>query len=86
MNDLLSYVKEYALILIPVLYVVGMILKNIGNEIIPDKYIPIILLIIGIGSSMGLNGLGMDSLIQGVLVTGVTVYANQLFVQAKKDE
>lgn len=84
MNDLLSYVKEYALILIPVLYVVGMILKGLGS--IPDKYIPIILLIVGIGVSMGLNGLGMDSLIQGVLATGVTVYANQLFVQAKKDE
>jgi hypothetical protein len=84
MNDLLSYVNEYALILIPVLYVVGMILKGLGS--IPDKYIPVILLIVGIGASMGLNGLGMHSLIQGVLVTGVTVYANQLLVQAKKNE
>lgn len=84
MNDLTGYVKEYALILIPMLYVVGMILKGIGS--IPDKYIPLLLLIVGIGGAMGLNGLGMDSVIQGVLVTGVTVYANQLVVQSKKDD
>lgn len=84
MNDLLSYVSEYALILVPVLYVIGMILKGLGS--IPDKYIPIVLLIFGILGSMGLNGLGINSLIQGILVTGVTVYANQLLVQAKKDE
>lgn len=84
MNDLLSYVNEYALILIPVLYVVGMMLKGLGS--IPDKYIPIILLAVGILGSIGLNGLTVNSVIQGILVTGVTVYANQLLVQAKKDE
>ena len=85
MNDLLKYVNEYALILVPFLYVVGMILKGIGS--IPDRYIPLLLLVFGIAASMGLNGLNVQSLIQGVLVTGVTVYANQLFVvQSKKDE
>jgi hypothetical protein len=84
MNDLTSYVKEYALILIPMLYVIGMILKGIDN--IPDKYIPLLLLVVGVGGSVGLNGINMDSVIQGVLVTGVTVYANQLIVQSKKDD
>lgn len=84
MNDLLSYVNEYALILIPVLYIIGMILKGLGN--IPDKYIPLILVLIGILAAMALNGVNADSAIQGVLVTGVTVYVNQLLVQSKKSE
>ena len=85
MNDLLKYVNEYALILIPFLYVVGMILKSLGS--VPDRYIPVLLLLFGIASSMGLNGISIQSLIQGVLVTGVTVYTNQLLVvQLKKDE
>ena len=84
MNDLLSYIKEYALILIPVLYIIGMMLK--GLEIIPDKFIPLILLIFGIVGAAGVNGIGVDSVIQGVLVTGVTVYANQIVIQSKKDE
>lgn len=84
MKDLLSYVNEYALILIPVLYILGMILK--GLVIVPDKYIPLVLLIFGILGAMGMNGANMDSVIQGILVTGVTVYTNQLVIQSKKDE
>ena len=84
MNDLISYVNEYALIVIPVLYVIGMVLK--GLQLIPDKYIPVILLAIGIAVCVGLNGFNANSVIQGILVTGVTVYVNQLLVQSKKDE
>ena len=83
MNELTSYIKEYALVLIPMLYVIGMILKGIDN--IKDKYIPLLLLVVGISGSIGLNGISMDSIIQGILVTGVTVYTNQLVVQSKKD-
>ena len=83
MNDLSSYIKEYALVLIPMLYVIGMILKGIDS--VKDKYIPLLLLVAGISGSIGLNGVSMDSIIQGVLVTGVTVYTNQLIVQSKKD-
>lgn len=84
MNDLLSYIKEYALILVPALYIIGMILKGLGN--IADKYIPIILLIFGIAGSIGMNGLSIDSAIQGILVTGVAVYSNQLIKQIQKNE
>ena len=84
MNDLLSYVNEYALIVIPVLYVIGMMLK--GLELIPDKYIPIILLVTGVAICIGLNGLNANSVIQGILVTGVTVYVNQLLVQSRKQD
>ena len=42
----MNYIVENCLILIPVLYVIGAIVK--GVEIIKDKYIPLVLLPIGI--------------------------------------
>lgn len=84
MNDFISFITEKALILIPVLYILGMILKN--TEKVPDKYIPLILLPIGILFSIGLLGLSVDSVIQGILITGATVYVNQLIKQQKKNE
>ena len=84
MSDFMSFITEKALILIPVLYILGMILKN--TEKVPDKYIPLILLPIGILFSIGLLGLSIDSVIQGILITGATVYVNQLIKQQKKKE
>lgn len=84
--DIMSFITEKALILIPVLYIIGMMLKNTSK--IQDWSIPWILLILGIGSSIGLLGFNMEAIIQGVLVTGTTVYTNQLFKQStiKKKE
>lgn len=84
MSDFMSFITEKALILIPVLYILGMILKN--TEKVPDKYIPLILLPIGILFSIGLLGLSIDSVIQGILITGGAVYVNQLIKQQKKKE
>lgn len=82
--EILTYITENALILIPVLIVIGQIIKNI--EKIPDKWIPVILLPIGIIGAMALGGWSVDAAIQGVLVTGAAVYGNQLVKQIKKDE
>ena len=57
-----------------------------GLEFIKDKYIPCILLVIGIAFSIALIGLNVNAVIQGILVTGVTVLGNQLIKQSKKDE
>ena len=84
MSDFMSFITEKALILIPVLYILGMILKN--TEKVPDKYIPLILLPIGILFSIGLLGLSIDRVIQGILITGGAVYVNQLIKQQKKKE
>jgi len=59
-----------------------MILK--GIERIKDKYIPLILLPIGIGLAIALMGFGINAIIQGVLVVGVSVYTNQLIKQINK--
>lgn len=83
--EFLNYITDNALILIPVLSIIGAILK--GIEKIKDKYIPIILLPIGIGLSMGIMGsISADTIVQGVLITGASVYANQLVKQGQKKE
>lgn len=81
--DVLSYIINRALVLIPVLNILGMILKTL--EKIPDKFIPLILLAAGILWSIALMGVSADSVIQGVLVTGAAVYGNQVVKQLKKD-
>ena len=82
--ELLTYITENALILIPVLLIIGQILKGIQK--IPDKWIPLILLPLGIIGAMALGGWTVDSAIQGILVTGTAVYGNQVVKQLKKEE
>ena len=84
MEMLKDYILDNALILIPVIYVLGMMLK--GTEKVSDKYIPIILLPIGVILAMLIVGFTVNGFIQGILVTGVAVYANQLVKQALKEE
>ena len=80
--EILSYIMDNALILIPVLLVLGQIVKGIQK--IPDKWIPIILLPIGIAGALALGGMSFDSAVQGVLVTGAAVYGNQVVKQLGK--
>ena len=82
--DFMNYIIENALILITVLYILEKKKKNLEN--IKDKYIPLVLLVIGIGFSVAIIGFSVDAIIQGILVTGVTVLGNQLIKQSKKDE
>lgn len=82
--ELLNYITQNALILIPALLIIGQIVK--GIEKIPNKYIPLILLPIGIICAMALGGWTADSAIQGVLVTGAAVYGNQIWKQLGKSE
>ena len=51
--NLMSYIVERSLILIPALNVLGLIFKSI--ERIPDKFIPLLLLIFGISGSIALT-------------------------------
>ena len=80
--DIIKYVTENALILIPVLMIIGTIIKNI--QFIPDKYIPLILLPFGVVGAMALGEWNVQSAIQGVLVTGAAVYGNQIYKQMSK--
>lgn len=82
--EILSYITENSLILIPVLLVLGQIVKNI--EIIPDKWIPLIILPFGIIGALALGGVSADSVIQGILVSGAAVYGNQIYKQMTNDK
>ena len=62
----------------------GQIVKEIKE--IPDKYIPLILLVLGIAGAIALIGISADSVIQGILVAGAAVYGNQIYKQLTKEE
>lgn len=76
-----KYIIDQALILIPVLYVLGSLIKS---SAVNDKYIPILLLIVSLVLCFLMLGISVQSVIQAVLVTGVTVYGNQLVKQMAK--
>lgn len=78
---MVEYIVENALVLVPVLNIIGMIIKN--TEKINDKYIPLILLFFGIVGTVAILGISADSVVQGVLVTGTAVYGNQVVKQLK---
>ena len=82
--EFLNYISDNALVLIPVIYIVGMFLK--GLEGVSDKYIPFVLMFVSIAFSVAMLGLNVDSNIQGILIAGATVLSNQLIKQSKKSE
>ena len=78
-----KFLIEEALILIPVLYIIGMFLKSL--EAIKDKYIPLIIWGFGIVLAMLILGFNVDGFIQGTLVAGASVFASQIYIQATKN-
>lgn len=88
--DFTQFIKAELLILIPVLYGLGAILKH--TEKINDKYIPLILTGAGLLLSclyvLGTEGINSVSIftaiVQGILVTAAAVYSNQLYKQSKQ--
>lgn len=80
--DFLEYIIEKALVLIPVLYIIGAVIKH--TDIIEDKYIPALLLFAGVGGAVAMLGLNVDAVIQGILAAGAAVFTNQLIKQAGK--
>ena len=90
-----EYIKSELLILIPVLYFIGIGLKK---SRLPDKWIPVtlgaaavllsavwVIATSEIGTCRELFAAIFTAVTQGVLAAGASVYANQLYTQAKKD-
>ncbi len=90
-----DYIKTELLVLVPVLYLVGVGLKK---SKLPDKWIPVTLGAVSITLSAvwviatsDLSGISQiasaffTAVTQGVLAAGASVYANQLYVQASKE-
>lgn len=81
-HNLVTYIDHDILILIPVIYVLGSIMKITKLR---DELIPWLLLLISIVlSAVVLKGDILRSIIQGTLITGVCVLGNQLYVQSTK--
>lgn len=80
---MIEYIVENALVLVPVLNIIGMIVKN--TEKINNKYIPLILLFFGVVGTVAILGLNPHSVVQGVLAAGTAVYGNQVAKQLKSE-
>ena len=91
-----DYIETELLILVPVLYLIGIGLKK---SKLPDKWIPItlglsavVLSAIWVVATADISSLKeaasaiFTAVTQGVLVAGASVYANQLYIQAKKEK
>lgn len=89
--NLNDYIKPELVVLIPVLYIIGMMMKN--TKKIDDRSIPSVLGFVGVVLSMiwtiGSGGLCTQTIFlgitQGILVAGAAVYTNQIIKQAKKE-
>lgn len=97
MEQILTYVKPELVVVAIALYFIGMGLKQ--SQTVADKYIPIILGVIGIVicgiyvvatcDLKGTHNIAMaifTAIVQGVLVAGLSNYANQLIKQSGKEE
>lgn len=95
MEQIMNYVKPELIVVAIVLYFVGLGFKK--AQYFPDKHIPAILGAGGIflcalwvlasspiGTYQEILMAAFTSIIQGLLVAGLSVYINQLIKQAKK--
>lgn len=93
--DIMNYVKPELIVVAIVLYIVGVALKN--AQTVKDNAIPFILGAVGIILSaiwvLANSPLGtmqevlmavFTSIVQGILVAGLSTYVNQLIKQAQK--
>lgn len=83
--DFLEYVIEEALIMIPVLYFLGYVLKN--TNLLDDKYIPVAITLLSIGITPGLLGsYTPNNIVQAILVSAAAVFTNQVIKQTKEEK
>lgn len=77
--EIIEYIMNEALIIIPVLWILGSFLKKTPR--VQDWTIPWVLLAVGILAALGIIGLSVDAAIQGILVAGAAVLGHQLLKQ-----
>lgn len=91
-----EYIKSELLVLVPVLYMIGLGLKKSKMK---DKWIPLVLGAVGIvlsavwvvatsqiTNAQEIAAALFTSVTQGILAAGASVYVNQLYLQANKEE
>ena len=81
--DIINFIIDEGLIMIPVLYIIGEIIKFTG--VLNNKWIPLTLLVFSLlFTPLLLGGFTPDNIVQAVLVTGATVLGDQLIKQTGK--
>lgn len=96
MEQIMNYVKPELVVVSVVLYFIGIGIKN--TEKIKDNYIPLILGVLGIAlcavwvianstlaSTSDICMAIFTSIVQGILVAGLSVYVNQIIKQTNKE-
>lgn len=91
--DFTEYINPELLVLIPMLLVLGKLIKS--TDFIDDRYIPAILgcvgillsvfYTLGINNSFGLTGI-FTAVTQGILCAGAAVYGHQLVKQLGQND
>lgn len=83
--DILNYIVQEGLVMIPVLFIIGEIIK--GTELLTNKWIPLAVLVVSVGfTPLVLGTYTADNIVQAVLVAGVTVFGNELIKQSSKGD
>lgn len=83
--DILNYVVQEGLVMIPVLFIIGEIVK--GTELLSNKWIPLAVLVISVAfTPLVLGTYTADNIVQAVLVAGVTVFGNELIKQSSEGD
>ncbi|MCX8129791.1 MAG: phage holin family protein [Clostridia bacterium] len=80
--DIMQYITKEALILIPVLWVIGYIIKSIPN--IANWIIPIVVIVLGAILGLVVVSQDVNGVIQGILAGAASVGLNQVKRQAEK--
>ncbi|HBE9812322.1 TPA: phage holin family protein, partial [Clostridioides difficile] len=71
------------LILVAALSIIGKGCKKYKQ--LDNKYIPIILLVLGIGFSIWMLGFSPNAVLQGVICWGISIGINQTYKQLKEE-
>lgn len=87
MIDVSQHIMPELLVMIPVLYVIGAMIKS--SAVVDSRWIPLILGVVGVALAVayvvGVGGVQGDSVIvgvmQGILCAGATVYSHQMYKQ-----
>jgi NhaP-type Na+/H+ or K+/H+ antiporter len=80
MDNITEFIMEKALIIVPVLWIIGTFLKRTPS--IKDWYIVWVLAILGVVFTVWMLGFSPDSVLQGFLVAGAAVLTHQLLKQS----
>ena len=80
--NLMEFINAEFMVLVAVLYGLGKIIKN--TKLMSDKFIPLILMIVGILFSIALDGANINSVMQGIIVCTVTVWGNEAVTQLNR--